>query len=113
MANTLANFPVGTTVVFTVTFKISGVAPDITGDTVTLTLKANIDDTDPGALQVAADVTTQGASGKALFELTPAQTDIMPRTYFYDIRWITSAAKEYVPEFDSNQVKAVVSVSDL
>lgn len=107
----LSNFPIGTTVIFTVTILSSGVAPDITGDTVTLTIKINKDYDDPGVLQKTADVTTQGGSGIAIFELTPSETAIAPMNYVYDIIWNTSTNKEYL--LDTGSIKALDRVSDL
>ena len=111
MANQLGNFPQGTTVAFTVIIKLGGVPPDITGDSVTLTIKNKIDDDDPGVLQSSADVTSQGAGGIAVFELTPADTAINQGKYWYDIIWITSASKEY--QLDKGKVEILERVSDL
>jgi hypothetical protein len=107
----LGDFRVGTTVIFNVTILSGGSAPDITGDTVTITLKTNKDDADPGVLQKDADIATQGSGGIAIFELLPSETAITPGEYFYDIIWETAAGKEY--ELDSGIVKALKRVSDL
>jgi hypothetical protein len=95
----LRDIPAGTTVLFTDTLLLGGVAPDITADTVTITLKANPDDADPGALQKAADVSIQGAGGIAAFELTSTETDIEPGDYFYEIIWKRSTGAIYRPHF--------------
>jgi hypothetical protein len=79
------------------TFK--GTIPDISADTVTLTVKKRASDTDAQAkLQKDADVTTAGASGIAAFELTIGDTDFEPGKYLYDVIWYRGVDEEYLIE---------------
>jgi len=107
----LEDIPEGTTVIFTDTLLLGGVAPDITGDTVTITIKENKEDADPGLLQVSADLAVQGAGGIAAFELTPSQTAIEPGDYHYEVMWIRSNGEKYRPHF--GRVRITKRVSDL
>ncbi len=107
----LDDIPEGTTIIFTDTLLLDEVVPDITSDTVTITIKASKDDPDPGLLQISANVAIQGASGQALFELTSAQTTIEPGDYLYEIMWIRADGKKYRPHFGS--VRITQRVSDL
>jgi len=91
------DFYTGETVEITVLCKKEGVAQDITGDTVTLTVKENISDADSSAvLQEDADVTTYGAAGTAYWELTTTMTDIDPGTYYLDIVWYDGTMEHVV-----------------
>lgn len=62
---------------------------DLTGATVSLTVKRDYDDdqTDSSAV-IARDVTSHddAANGKTTVVLTPADTDVTPDSYVYDIR---------------------------
>jgi hypothetical protein len=81
----------GTTYEFYVTIA----SANITADTVTLTLKRDIDDSDANAaLQADADVTTDGANGVAIFSLSKTDTDIAPGKLWYDIIWYKSNGDE-------------------
>jgi hypothetical protein len=112
MATILTAFYVGTTKKFTVTCKIGGEAKDITGDTVTFTVKTNKDDADSAAkIQEDADVASQGADGIAIFELTPTITEIAPGDYHCDVQWVRSGGAEYV--LLSQAIKALERVSDV
>ena len=106
----LTDFYPGTTKAFSVTITLNGVAPNITGDTVTLRLKRTRSDADADAvITKAANVATSGATGVALFSLTPAETQIAERLYVYDIVWVLSGGAEYVLESDTVTVLERVS----
>ncbi len=108
---TISAIPKGTTRAISVAF--AG-APDIRNDTVTLTIKSNKDDADPGALQTDADVATGGANGVAVFVLTPSQTSINPGQYFYDIVWRRAADSAlFVMDTGSNIITIAERVSDV
>ena len=71
----------------------SGNSPlDITGYTYKMTLKANIDDADPGALQLSAtpsvaDSPTEASQGILYITATDTQTDSLEaKTYNYDVQ---------------------------
>ena len=74
------------TVPFTVIIKQNGTPVDITGSTLTITLKKKPTDDDPGALQKDA-VLTDPTNGTALFTLSSSDTDIDAMSYYYDIQW--------------------------
>jgi hypothetical protein len=94
----LTDFYQGTNKPFSVTCLLNGVAQDITNDTVTFFLKENLSDKDANALLVlTADVTSQGASGIALFEIDADDTEeIDPGRYIAHVLWETAANKQYV-----------------
>ena len=71
----------------------SGNSPlDITGYTYKMKLKANIDDADPGALQLSAtpsvaDSPTEASQGILYITATDTQTDSLEaKTYNYDVQ---------------------------
>lgn len=108
----LSDFYPGTTKNFSVAIRFNGTTPDITADTVTFFMKRSPDDTDGAAAIVkAADVATSGATGTALFELTPADTAVPPRGYHYDIVWTRATGEEYV--LTCGTVKVIDRVSDV
>ena len=91
---------------------LNGATPNISADTVTFFMKRSSDDTDADAEIVeAADVATSGATGTALFTLTPADTAVDVRGYHYDIVWTRSTGEEYVLE--SGTVSVLDRVSDV
>ncbi len=82
--------------------------PDITGDIVTLTLKETDDLPVKDATAVLtknAEVASEGAAGKAIFTLTPAEIeDVEPRQYYYDIVWYPVAGGNYVLNQPSDNI---------
>jgi hypothetical protein len=106
----LNDFARSTTVVINVSIKLDGAVPNITADTVTLTLKKSRRDSDGNAV-IQQNANVAGGNGLAVFTLLPATTDVAPRRYFYDILWVTSGAAEYM--LDSGQVKVLDRVSDV
>lgn len=97
MATTIEDFYRGTTKKFAARCMNGGVAQDISADAVTLYLKRLPADTDLEAgLIKAADVTTQGADGYALFVLTTSDTNIKARTYFIEIEWELASGEKHV-----------------
>ena len=74
---------------FSVTITKNGVAPDISGDVVTCTVKDTQGEADADAeLQFNADVTTSGASGIAIFTRSAAQTGVLTaKVYNVDVWW--------------------------
>lgn len=106
----IEDFFIGETVEITVLCKKAGVAQDITGDIVTLTMKENKADADASAiLQENADVATYGATGTAYWDLTPAKTEVIAvGSYFMDIVWY-DGSKEHVVYDKAVKVKERVS----
>lgn len=87
----------GTTLRFCVLCTLDGVAQDITGDTVVFVAKTDKKLPDTGAsILTSADVTTEGADGRAIVSLTPTLTNIGVRQYFWDATWTTAAGDVYV-----------------
>ena len=94
----ISDFYVGTTHAFTVTLKINGTAQDVTGDTVTLRIKEDMDDTDSDAKVTVTGDVSGGSSGEVSFIITAAATkDLDPGYYHLDIEWVTAAGREYIP----------------
>lgn len=84
----------GNTRNFTVTIKKDGVAQDITGDTVEMTLKEKITDVIP-TLEITATL-TDPVNGVAEFSITSAQSALFDiRTYRMEITWITAGGERY------------------
>jgi hypothetical protein len=101
MSEELKEFEQGTTKIFSVILSLDGANQNITADTVTFTMKRSKFDSDSDAIiQQNADVTTNGATGEAIFTLLPATTQVAARKYYYDITWTLSGGAEYVPKSD-------------
>jgi hypothetical protein len=85
----------GNTRSFTVTITdVDGVAVDITGDTVELTLKEKVTDLVP-ALVITATL-TDPVNGVAQFTITSAQSTALDiRSYALEVTWITAALERY------------------
>ena len=93
----LTDFFEDTTKEFNITVYYDDVAQNITGDVVTLYIKQNPDDTNANAtITKAADVTTSGATGIAIFALTPTETAKAVGAYYYEITWTLSTGKHFV-----------------
>jgi len=81
----------GDTVPYKITIKDENGDPiNITGSRIRITLKADLSDPDPGALQKDA-VLTDPVNGEALLTLSSNDTDIEAREYYYDIEWKDSS----------------------
>jgi hypothetical protein len=93
-----------TSVTFSLELRLGDTTPNITADTVTLRLFDQR--TRALVLQYNADVTTNGASGVALFTLTPAQTNLPAGAYYVDIVWYRSDGKIYLP------VRDIIAIQD-
>ena len=70
--------------IFNVDIVYNGSAPDISSDTVTLYL---FDEDGSQSLSKNADVATSGASGTAIFNITPAEMDLTPKQYTAVVKW--------------------------
>ena len=90
----LTDFYENTTKNFSVDIELSGSAPDITSDTVTLMMRLS------SSLEIyssSADVASSGSNGTAYFTLNPTWTTKDPGIYCYEIFWETSGSlAEYV-----------------
>lgn len=96
MATKLSDFHRNTSVPFYGVITQEGANPDITSDTVRLIVKSKKSDTDADAvINVTADVTTNGASGRFDKTLSPTETDIAPGSYHAEFVW-TGTGFEYV-----------------
>ena len=105
----ISSFYKGEYVNFDVTITSNGSSPDITSDTVTLTIKQYKDDTDSSAkLQKNADV-SGGSNGVATFNLTDTDTNIDKGIYYYDIAWYPASGGEYIVKNGYIEVKDRVS----
>lgn len=93
------NIKTGQSFEFAITIMPDGVPVDISADTVTMTIKDGYSDAyadSEAVLQVNGDVITGGASGDAVFSLTPAQTAIDPGMYYIDFVWYTAGGDEHI-----------------
>lgn len=108
----LSDFYENTTKKFDVEITLNGSAPDITGDVVKILFKDTKETTDANAvIDENADVATEGASGVAKFNLTPAITKVTPKRYYYEIRWVLAGVPDYVLE--SKNVDILDRITDL
>lgn len=93
----LTDFYKGTTKKFEGTITLNSATPNITADTVKFLLKTEKEDTDVEALiNESADVTTKGADGTYVFNLTKTITDVEVGKAYYEIVWNLSTGEEYV-----------------
>ena len=108
----IRNFYPGETLEVDLEFCVDSVLQDISGDTVTFTMKSAKSDGDASAvIQKDADVATDGANGVATLTLTNSDTDSMPPgDYFCDVVWTTSGGSVRVA-YD-NPVQVLTRVSD-
>lgn len=107
---TISDFYPGESKRFTVTITLNGTVQDIRSDTVTLRIKRRRADADSVALlSKAADVTTQGASGVAIFDLDTSDTNLPPGRYPLDVEWVLSGGAEYILYDSAITVKERVS----
>ena len=107
----LSDFYRGTNKNFTVLVKQDGVPIDISSDSVRLVLKAKKSDADASAaIDVTADVATDGANGNAQFALSDTDTDIATKKYFYEILYNPNGGGEYV--VDGGIVRCLEKVAD-
>lgn len=97
MKTSVKDFTRGTTKGFTATIYLNGDKPEIENDSVIFTMKRKKSDDDVDAvIQKNADVTTSGAGGMAIFNITKVETDIAPMRYYYDIQWQRYTGEEDV-----------------
>lgn len=96
----LSSFYKGETKRVRVTIYYDGSLPDLCDDTVTLMLKSSKTALDADAeVNVGADVSTEGISGVAKFELGYSVTaNLSVGMYFYEITWTRSIGDRFVLE---------------
>lgn len=68
------------------TFEKEGSPINLTGSTITFSLKENREDTDEDAILLKHPVILNAAAGTALLELTPEEMDLRLETYWYDVQ---------------------------
>ncbi len=118
VCESLEDFFVATTVVVAYRITVTDIDdvssyPDISGDAVRMILKVNQDDDDDDAvLDVAADVTTDGANGYAIFNLTPEETNIAAASYYFEVIWTIASAGGVHP-LDGGTVAAKRRIADV
>jgi len=102
----LTDFYIRSTKKFSVQIVFNSAYPNITAHTVSMILKSALSDPDSSAvLQKEADVVTEGATGKAIFTLTPEDLDINPKKYHYEIYWTVSETEIYPLEIGTVTAK--------
>ena len=106
----LSDFYQNSTKKFRVLVAVNGEAQDIRNDTVAIIMKTNKDDPDDQAvLAKDADVTTEGESGSAIFDITDEDIeDVVAGNYYYEIYWDTGGGEKYV--LINNEVKVLERV---
>ena len=76
-----------TTKIYEMQFKKDGIPVDITDWIVFFTLKENMNDTDDNAKIKKTIITHEDATnGKSLIQLSSTDTDLTPKSYYYDIK---------------------------
>jgi len=110
----ISAIPQGTTRVIHFTLTLEDDTPiDISGDVMTMTVKAHKDDDDPGVAQETADVATDGANGVAIFTLSPDETDIDIGQYYFDVVWKPATGGIFVLDVDQETIRIIERVSDV
>ena len=75
-----------TTPTYALNFKKDGIPVDITGWTIYFTVKENISDSDANAvIKKDIDSHDEPLNGIALIKLEATDTDLTPKTYYYDV----------------------------
>jgi len=83
---------------------------NITSDTVRFIVKASPSTADGSAvIDTNADVTTDGAQGKATITLTSALTSVQYGSYYYEVLWTRSTGEVYVVESERLTIKQRVT----
>jgi hypothetical protein len=95
----ITNFYEKTTKAFDVYIYINGQPQDISSDVVSIIFKRLKSDTDAEAVltKQAYECTSDGV---AKFTLTPDDTTLPPRNYYYEIKWVNND-KIYILESDT------------
>ena len=107
----LSNFYIKTTKAFNVYCYIDNVLQDIRLDTVSIIFKESKSDSDENAvISSTANVSNNGIKGIAEFTLSPTDTDVNPRNYYYEIKWVTLGGDVYI--LDSDSVRILERVYD-
>ena len=110
----ISAIPQGTTRVIHFTLTLEDDTPiDISGDVMTMTVKAEKDDDDPGVAQEVADVATDGVNGVAIFTLSPDETDIDIGQYYFDVVWKPATGGIFVLDVDQETIRIIERVSDV
>jgi len=105
VTGTISDFYEKSTKEFQVSFIKDAVSPDITLDEVRLFVKANKTDTDANAkVNKIADVSTAGASGVALFEITPTESTLTVGKYWYQIIWTENSGQVHAMKVESFKI---------
>lgn len=92
---------------FDITITVDGVAPDISGDTVTVYLDEDLSRPSP-TVEQNADVTTSGASGVAKFTIAEDAMNINPAVYQMQVVWTLSSGDKFVVYDSTQEIKPVV-----
>lgn len=73
---------------YEIQFTKNGFAQNITGWTIYFTVKENMEDSDTNA-KIKKDITniSDPINGIALIELSTTDTDLKPKSYFYDVKY--------------------------
>jgi hypothetical protein len=84
----------------------------ITGYTYWLTLKTDIDSSDPGQLQISTVATSpNSASGIVYLNVPHASTNITPQTYNYDVQQVDTSSPTIIKTILLGKVKVVKDVT--
>jgi hypothetical protein len=81
---------------FKLTVTANGSPVNITGYLYWFTLKDNIDESDPGDVQVTANPTINGNPTQGIVYINVSKTltnSLTPKTYYYDVQQVDAAGK--------------------
>lgn len=93
---------------FSVQILVNNIAPDITADTVTVTIDKTLNTATP-SIEKDADVLTSGATGKAIFELDLDDTDLSAGLYYLQVIWkLVGGTREFVVIDEEIEIKETV-----
>lgn len=98
----MTDFYEKSTKAFDVIVYINGQLQDISSDTVSFVMKRMKTDSDEEAV-LLKQAQECGANGVAKFVLNPEDTALLPRNYFYEIKWV-NGSNVYILESDTVKV---------
>lgn len=105
----LKDFYEGTTLAFDAYVYMNGLLQDISADSVFFIMKKLKTDSDAEAV-ISAQAFDCSANGVAQFEISATETEIEPRNYYYELKWV-SGTKVYILE--SGEVRVLDRIFDV
>ena len=109
MSQIVTDFYKGRTVEIPMTYKVDGVAFDITGYTFTFMMKVSLSDSDVDAVITKDAVITDAVNGELILTLSNSDTDVDTRKYYYDFIVVDDGGA--IQTLDQNTLKVLKPVN--